>query len=202
MAVNTNHSLKYLNIINEFVINLVKLTNENDVIEFATNQIVSKLGFVDCVIYLLDDEKRYLIKRSAYGVASSKLNTEKNQIKIPVGEGITGRVVLSKIGEIVNNTLEDEDYIADDQIRNSEITVPLIFNNEVIGVIDSEHHKKNFFTPEHLKILTTVSSMLANKIIQTRKYLLLQNNKSLLEKEITKRTKELEKELKERIKTE
>ena len=202
MVVNSSRSKNYLNIINEFAINLVKLTTENDIIWFTTNEVISKLDFVDCVIYLLDDSKRFLIQRAAYGPKSPNKKSIINPIKIPVGEGITGRVVLNKKGEIINNTLEDKDYIVDDQIRNSEIAVPILYMDEVIGVIDSEHHEKNFFTEEHFEILNTIAFILANKLIQARQYMLLQNRQFILEKEVVSRTDELEKELVERLKTE
>ena len=48
--------------------------------------------------------------------------------------------------------------------RLSEITVPVIYNNELIGVIDSEHHEKNFLRRKHLQILNTIATLVADKI--------------------------------------
>jgi len=49
--------------------------------------------------------------------------------------------------------------------RLSEITVPIIYNNnDLIGVIDSEHHEKSFFTSTTTrKILNTIATLIANK---------------------------------------
>jgi len=45
-----------------------------------------------------------------------------------------------------------------------EFMVPVIIINEVLGVINTEHTQKDFYTDRHLQILTTIASMLADKI--------------------------------------
>src|SRR5690606_3986391 len=50
----------------------------------------------------------------------------------------------------------------------SEITVPIIYENKVIGVIDSEHPQKNFFTDTHLRILKIIAALCSNKIVKAR----------------------------------
>ncbi|MEI9807135.1 MAG: histidine kinase [Bacteroidota bacterium] len=59
-------------------------------------------------------------------------------------------------------------YIVDDERRLSEISVPIIYDGKVLGVIDCEHSKKRFFTQKHLSILTTIASLCANKIVRAR----------------------------------
>ncbi|MFT3947718.1 MAG: histidine kinase [Agriterribacter sp.] len=85
-------------------------------------------------------------------------------IEIKPGYGIVGSVFISGKPEIVNNTAADDRYIVDDARRMSEITVPIISDGEVIGIIDSEHWQKNFYTERHLQILTTIASLCAVKI--------------------------------------
>jgi len=52
----------------------------------------------------------------------------------------------------------------DDAARASEITVPIIHDDRVIGVIDSEHDQANFFTNEHIEVLTIIASMTSTKL--------------------------------------
>jgi len=77
-------------------------------------------------------------------------------------------VAASGKAEIIGDTTKDPRYIVDDQFRYSEITVPMISDGKVLGVIDCEHSKKNFFTTKHLSILTTIASLCANKIVRAR----------------------------------
>ncbi len=59
-------------------------------------------------------------------------------------------------------------YIKDDEQRSSEIAVPVIYNSEVLGVIDSESRQKDFYSKRHLKILTTIASHCAERIVKLR----------------------------------
>jgi LytS/YehU family sensor histidine kinase len=65
---------------------------------------------------------------------------------------------------LIADTSKDSRYRPDEMTRLSEITVPIIYNNELIGVIDSEHHERSFFTQQHLQILITIATLVANKI--------------------------------------
>ncbi|HLP36016.1 sensor histidine kinase [Lacibacter sp.] len=125
---------------------------------------ISRLGFEDCVIYLLDEERNVLLQKAAYGDKNPKAFEIANLIEIPVGKGITGYVAKTGKAELVNDTSKDERYIVDDENRLSELAVPIIHDGKVIGVIDSEHHRKDFFTNHHLHTLQTISSLCAAKI--------------------------------------
>ncbi|MEO0331143.1 MAG: ATP-binding protein, partial [Bacteroidota bacterium] len=85
-----------------------------------------------------------------------------------VGQGIVGTVAQTGKSEIVSDTTVDTRYIADDEVRLSEIAVPLVYQEQVLGVIDAEHPDKNFFTEEHLTILEIIAALCSNKIIKAR----------------------------------
>ena len=85
-----------------------------------------------------------------------------------MAKGIVGSVAFSGKAEIIDDTSKDPRYIVDDERRLSEISVPIIYDGKVLGVIDCEHSKKRFFTQKHLSILTTIASLCANKIIRVR----------------------------------
>ena len=50
----------------------------------------------------------------------------------------------------------------------SELAVPIVHEGKAIGVIDSEHSKKNFFSDEHVKVLSTIAAISANKIAEAK----------------------------------
>jgi ligand-binding sensor domain-containing protein/GAF domain-containing protein len=161
--------------INYFASSIYEQKTADDILWDVTKNCISRLNFEDCVIYLKDEERKVLAQKAAWGPKTSEQNLPAGQagkilnpIDIPIGKGIVGHVASTGIAEIVNDTSKDERYIVDDQRRFSEIAVPIIYNGQVIGVIDSEHPKKNFFTPRHLSILTTIASLCANKIIRSR----------------------------------
>lgn len=102
-----------------------------------------------------------------------------------MGEGITGHVALSGVPEIVDDTSKDSRYIEEDEVRSSEICVPIVYEETIYGVIDCEHPEKGFFAKQHLKMLIAVASICAIKIksVRTNKALLNKQQKLLKIKE-------------------
>jgi len=129
-----------------------------------TKNVIHQLGFVDCVIYTFDSKKLELTQRAAYGNKNPNEEQIYNQIKLNLGEGIVGSVSISKKAEIIENTSLDERYITDDATRKSELCVPILINDTLYGVIDSEHPQEAFFNEKHLHFLNIISALCAQRI--------------------------------------
>ena len=101
---------------------------------------------------------------SALGPKKGRQRKIENPIVITPGQGIVGTVFKTGVGEIVNDTSSDHRYIKDDAVRLSEITIPIIANGKVVGIIDAEHPDKFYFTTEDFKILTTIANLASIKL--------------------------------------
>lgn len=167
-----NYLETHLAIVRHLVESTFKHTYKTNSIEDILWDIASNctklLKFEDCVIYLLDKERNVFVQKAAYGHKNKGIGIVNNPIEIALGEGIVGYVGKSGIAEIINDCKQDPRYIIDDMPRNSEIAVPLIFDGDVIGIIDSEHSEKNFFTHDHLDIMKSISSICAVKIAEMK----------------------------------
>lgn len=155
-----------LSIINQFSLSLIQINNLEQLFSYVVNEVVSKLGFADCVIYLADHEKQELKQVAAMGKTNEDGQYYIKQNKIPFSLGNTGHVAVSGQPQMINDLSLSDRYLPDITPAKSEICVPLIDNNNVIGVIDCEHPQKNYFNGSHLEILTTVALMLSTKINQ------------------------------------
>lgn len=164
IADNLQYRLETEKIINYFAISISQKQTEEELVWGVARNCISQLGFEDCVIYLQDEATGKLVQKAAWGPKSDKVDIIINPIEIPLGRGIVGSVGQNKKAEIVNDVTTDQRYIIDDVQRSSEIAVPILADGDLLGVIDSEHSEKNFFTPRHLQILTTIASLCADKI--------------------------------------
>ena len=155
-------------IFSSFAKELIRLSTKSDLIWYVAEEVVSQLGFEDCVIYEYDPARKLLVQVAAHGDKKAPDRTIVNPITIPLGQGITGHVAKNRKSEIVEDTKKDGRYITDLRHMQSEIAVPIIdeTENRLFGVIDCESSQKAFFTPDHLEFLETVASMLASRLSQ------------------------------------
>lgn len=158
------HQLEMEQVVNYFATAINEKQTVDEMLWDVAKNCISRLGFEDCVIYLKDDTRNVLVQKAAWGPKTTDENKIINPIEIPLGKGVVGTVAVTGKAEIIGNTMDDERYIMDDTYRFSEIAVPVIDEGQTIGVIDSEHPEKNFYTGRHLQILTTIASLVGEKM--------------------------------------
>ncbi len=116
-------------------------------------------------ILLLDESSRELRMRFQIGHTP-----EVERMRIPLGQGVVGKVAQSRQAILINDVTQVEGYIpANDAVR-SELTIPLINKNRVIGVLDIESEERDFFRSEHLHLLTLTASRIGQAIQNARLY--------------------------------
>jgi two-component system LytT family sensor kinase len=152
--------------VNYFATSLLTQTTIQQVLWDVVENCISRLNFVDCVIYWLDHERGVLVQRAACGPKSPGRDPILQPIEILLGTGIVGTVAASGKAERIGDTSAESRYIQDDCARQSKITVPIMWDGKVLGVIDAEHPELDFFTIRHLRILTMVAAICAQKINQ------------------------------------
>ena len=167
---------------------LMNVNNEDALLWDLAKNCISQLGFVDCVVYLLDAQRDVMIQKAAYGPKNPKDFEIYEPVERPLGFGIVGHVAKSGKAELIHDASQDNRYRMDDEFRYSEVCVPLIIDGKVIGIIDCEHPEKNFFSEHHLQMLLTISSITALKIKSLRthqKYVDEQQQRSKFEQQLT-----------------
>ena len=90
--------------------------------------------------------------------------------RIKVGEGVTGIAAQSRQPVLIDDVRTDPRYIEGVPNVCSELAIPLITKNRVIGVIDIEAREPGAFTEEHLRVLTLVASRMAAGIENAQLY--------------------------------
>ncbi len=151
-------------IINYFSTSLIGKNSVNDVLWDVARNLIGKLGFVDCMMYLWNADKTKMVQKAGFGPKGSAEKIYTQPFDVLPGQGVVGYVIQTREAVLIPDTSRDSRYRPDEMTRLSELSVPVIYNNELIGVIDSEHHERNFFTRRHLQILNTIATLVAEKI--------------------------------------
>ena len=135
--------------------------------DVAKNLIGKILKYIDCIIYMWNENKTKMMQMAAYGPKGTPKAIKEQAFDVLPGQGIVGHVMLTREALLIGNTQEDGRYRIDDVMRLSEICVPIIHNDELIW-----HHRcgtshgKNYYKERDLKILTTIATLVGNKIKQ------------------------------------
>ena len=104
----------------------------------------SLVAFDAFSILLLDAERKVLRHRF-----SERYDQRVDLDNIPLGKGITGAAAESREIVRVTDTLADHRYIASHPDIRSEIAVPLMVQDRVVGVMNLESERMGYFTEEH-----------------------------------------------------
>ncbi len=117
-----------------------------------------------------------------YIVLNYLADEDLTKIVVPVGSGITGTVARTKKPIRINDPQSDPRYIAISTNTRSELAVPLLFRNEVLGVLNVESERINAYNEEAEEMLGTLAGSLAAIIANAR---LLQQVRRQAERERT-----------------
>ena len=116
-------------------------------------------------VFLVDNERSIL--RNRFTVRYDERVKIDN---IPLGKGITGAAVESHEPVRVLDTGADPRYIASHPGIRSELAVPLIVQDRVVGVLDVESERIAFFTEDHQRTLSLLAQQIASSVENARLY--------------------------------
>ena len=117
------------------------------------------------IIWLLDEPKQVLRKR-----VSISLDGEAEMDEIPISIGVTGSAARLRRPMRVVDTSADPRYIASHPNLRSEVAVPLMLRDRVIGVMDLESHRLNYYSMDHVRTLALLAPQVASGIENARLY--------------------------------
>jgi len=132
----------------------------------------STMGVKKCAIRLLDEKGKTLIMTTSCGLSKEYLK----KTEIEVGKSIVGRVVKQKKPLFVSNVekdtrLEDPSRAKKENIA-SLLSVPLIFQNRVLGTITIYSTKPHKYTEDEIGLLSNLADQAAIAIENIRLFVL------------------------------
>jgi len=147
------------------VADVVNTTLDLDTTLRRVGELVRKvIDYQIFAILLLNEKTQELTMRFQLGYPKEVAE----RIRIKVGEGVTGQAALRREAVLVNDVSQEEGYIGAVPEVRSELAVPLIVKNRVIGVINIEAVQPDYFTEEHKRLLMLIGSRMAVGIENAR----------------------------------
>ncbi len=103
---------------------------------------------------------------------------------VPAHEGIVGAAARLRRPVVVPDVSLDPRYRMLNPETRSELAVPMIYKTRVVGVMDLESPQLNYFTPDHVQVLSILAAHLAVSIENARLYEQVARDESRMERDL------------------
>ncbi|GAC1509384.1 MAG: hypothetical protein NVS1B6_16550 [Steroidobacteraceae bacterium] len=137
----------------------------DDLLSTIASSIRSLINYDAFSILLVDPEQNALRHRF-----SMRYDERVKIDNVPIGSGITGAAAQSREAVRVHDVSSDPRYIASHPDICSEVAIPLIVQDRVVGVMDLESNQLRHFSDDHLRILLLLAPQIASSVENARLY--------------------------------
>ena len=99
---------------------MIDKNTAEDVLWDVARNLIGRLGFVDCMIYLWNDDKTKMLQKAGFGPKGSIKDIKEQPFDVVAGQGVVGYVMRTKEPVLIPDTSIDNRYRADEMVRLSE----------------------------------------------------------------------------------
>ena len=169
-----------LKLLTEISRELTSILNVDQLLKRIGDLLQKVIDYQMFSILLLDETSQKLVHRFS---VRFKENVHLKH-DIPLGRGLVGAAALEKRPILVPDVSKDPRYIKANPETRSELCVPLIYKDKVIGVLDLEHTRRGFFQDEHVRAMSTLAAQIAIAIENATLYERLALEEQRLERDL------------------
>lgn len=123
-------------------------------------------------IYLLDESEHYLLLTSGAGKVGRQMVAEGRAIPLNQVQSVIARAARLRQGIIVNDVVADANFLPHPLLPDtkSELAVPIIVADEVLGILDIQANRVNRFSTEDIQIQTTLAAQIGVALQNARSF--------------------------------
>jgi len=176
----TTRQARTLLLLNEISRELTSILNVDELLKRIAELLNRIIDYQMFSILLLDESGQKLSHRFS-------LRFQENihlKHDIPLGQGLVGAAAAERAAVLVPDVSKDSRYVAANPETKSELVVPLIYKDKVIGVLDLEHTRRGFFTEDHKRTITTLAAQVAIALENARLYEQIARQERRLERDL------------------
>jgi sigma-B regulation protein RsbU (phosphoserine phosphatase) len=176
----TTRQARILQLLNEIARELSSILNLDELLSRVAELLRKLIDYQMFSILLLDASGEKLQHR--FSLRFHENIHLKNEV--PLGHGLVGHAAQSKEAILVPDVCKDPRYVEGNPETRSELAVPLIYKDKVIGVLDLEHTRRGFFTDDHRRTMMTLAAQVAIAIENARLYEEIARQERRLERDL------------------
>jgi phosphoserine phosphatase RsbU/P len=170
-----------LTVLNEISREITSILDVDDLLERIGHLMKRVIDFQMFTILLWNERTQQMEHRfsSRYG---ERVDRQRGAVKL--GQGLIGTAAERREPIVAPDVRKDPRYVAENPETRSELTVPLIYKGNVIGVVDLEHTRVNYFNDDHQRTLTTLAGQIAISIANARLYQRIHEEEQRMERDL------------------
>ena len=176
----TTRQARTLLLLNEIARELSSILNLDQLLKRIAELLNRIIDYQMFSILLLDESEQKLTHRFSLRFQES-IHLKHD---IPLGQGLVGAAAAEKTAVLVPDVSKDPRYVMANPETKSELAVPLIYKDKVIGVLDLEHTRRGFFTEDHKRTITTLAAQVAIALENARLYEQIARQERRLERDL------------------
>lgn len=145
--------------ISELLVNVSNLTKE-------------RFGLYHAHVYLIDETETHLMLAAGSGQAGELMAKRGHQIPISRTQSVVAICARNRQGVIVNDVTQTPDFLPNPLLPEtaSEMAVPMVVGDKLIGVLDVQSRQIGRFTEADIQIKSTLASQVAIAIENARTF--------------------------------
>jgi len=146
-----------------------EIRGQNELLETIVQQISERFGFYHAGIFLVDSNEEYLVLEAASSSGGKKMVQHGH--KLAIGrQGIVGFSAYQKRPRIAQDVGEDSTFFNNPDLpeTHSEMALPLLARNRLVGVLDIQSEEHNAFSSEDISTLEIMTDQIALAIENAR----------------------------------
>jgi phosphoserine phosphatase RsbU/P len=169
-----------LAVLNDISREITSILDPDDLLERIGQLLKRVIDFHMFTILLWNDRNQLFEHRfsSRFGERVTRERT------IALGEGLIGTAAQLREPVLASDVRKDPRYVEANPEVRSELAIPLVYKGEVIGVLDLEHTRVNYYNEDHQRTLSTLASQVAISIANARLYQRIHEEEQRMERDL------------------
>jgi PAS domain S-box-containing protein len=133
-------------------------------------------------IYMLDENNKNLVLAAGATEIGRIMVSQGWKIPVAREQSLVARATREHQGVIVNNVQDDPGFLPNELLpeTRSEMAVPLMVGDQLLGVLDVQSDKAGYFTQEDINIMTALASQVAVALQNARRFEAVQSSERLI----------------------
>ena len=165
---DSDRRLRELSFLHEIAQVATRARDWDELMRTIVDGTTAAMGVEVCSFYLADHERSRLTLAATNGLDRGQVG----KVSLAWGQGITGRVADGRIPIAVEDVTQDDRFAwvrgFDVEALAGMLSVPLIWHDDVVGVLNVQTRDTRRFEPEEIELLQTIAALLAGIVEKGR----------------------------------